>query len=59
MSQIDPIKFVALIGFIYRLLLRGIIKHAIADPDTEWDDAVLSLLDKVFGYEGKDDTNDQ
>lgn len=47
---IDPVKFVALIGFVYRLLLRGIIKHAIADPESEWDDAVLSLLDKVFGY---------
>ena len=52
MSQIDPIKFVALIGFIYRLLVRGIIRHAIDDPKSEWDDAVLDLLDKVFGYEG-------
>ncbi|KKN36641.1 hypothetical protein LCGC14_0771640 [marine sediment metagenome] len=52
MKEIDPIKFMLLLGWAYRLIGRGIIKAAIDDPNTEWDDAVMDLLDRIFGYEG-------
>lgn len=54
MTKIDPVKFIALLGFAYRLVLRNIIKAAIDDPDTQWDDAVLAALDKIFGYTDDD-----
>ena len=52
MAKIDSVKFVLLIGFAYRLVLRTLIKAAIDDPDTTWDDAVLAALDKIFDYTG-------
>ena len=52
MKEIDPVKFFTLIGWGYRLVGRSIIKAAIDDPDSEWDDLILELLDKVFGYTG-------
>lgn len=48
--KIEPVKFIALLGFAYRLVLRDIIQEAIDNPDTEWDDAVIAALDKIFGY---------
>jgi hypothetical protein len=49
--KISPIKLIALLGFAYRLVLRDLIQEAIDDPDTEWDDAVMAALDKIFGYD--------
>ncbi len=34
----------------YRWVLRPILKKAIADPDSEIDEAVLLILDKLFQY---------
>ena len=34
----------------YKLILRGMLKAAIDDPDTEWDDRVLAALDTLFNY---------
>lgn len=53
MSKISPVKFIMLLGWAYRLLLRDLVVEAIDDPDTEWDDLVISALDKVFGYTGE------
>ena len=36
---------------LYGSFLRVLLKKAIDDPDTEWDDFVLNLCDKVFNYE--------
>ena len=36
----------------YSMILRGVLKKAIDDPDQEWDDWVLSFCDKLFNYEG-------
>jgi len=42
----------ALMKMAYSSILRGLLKRAIDDPDAEWDDIVLSVVDKVFDYEG-------
>ena len=42
-------------GIMYNMILRPILIKAIADPDEEWDDMVLMLCDRVFGY-SKDTT---
>lgn len=50
MAKVDPVKIIMLLGFAYRLVLRSVIKSAIDDPNTTWDDAVLAALDKIFDY---------
>jgi hypothetical protein len=37
----------------YGQLLRALVKKAIDDPDSEIDDIALSILDKLFNYEGE------
>ena len=45
------------IAAIYRLacmayasILRDLLKKAIDDPENDWDDAVLHVLDNLFDY---------
>jgi len=45
----DKVGFLA--KFLYKHILRDIIKGAIDDPSTDWDDALLDVLDRVFDYE--------
>ena len=40
----------AILCFAYKSVLRDLVKKAIDDPDSEIDDFVLSLLDKLFDY---------
>lgn len=44
----DKVGFIA--KFLYKYIVRDIIKNTIDDPDTEWDDQLLKVLDRVFGY---------
>ena len=37
---------------LYKMVLRDLLIKAIDNPNEEWDDWVLSIADKVFGYEG-------
>lgn len=32
--------------------MRPILKKAVDDPAEEWDDALMSIADAVFGYKG-------
>ena len=41
---------VTFMGIMYNMILRPILIKAIADPDEEWDDLVLLICDRVFGY---------
>lgn len=50
----NALQLLLLVKFTYKLFLRGIIKHAIDDPNSEWDETVLSLLDKMFDYKEGD-----
>lgn len=34
----------------YSLVIRSIIQKAIADPNTDFDDIALGILDKIFDY---------
>lgn len=34
----------------YATVLRPLLKKAIDDPDADWDDAVLKVLDAIFEY---------
>lgn len=36
--------------YVYKVILRDLVKKAIDNPDSEVDDFVLSLLDKLFNY---------
>ena len=33
--------------------MRPILKKAVNDPDQDWDDVLMSVLDKILGYEEK------
>lgn len=34
----------------YNTILRDLLIKAIDDPDSQWDDTVLSIVDKIFEY---------
>jgi hypothetical protein len=40
----------ALIKLAYKSILRDLVKKAIDNPESEVDEFVLSLLDKLFDY---------
>jgi hypothetical protein len=42
-----------LVCYAYEHLLRALVKEKINDPNSEIDDFILSILDKVFAYEEK------
>lgn len=35
---------------LYADLLREILLKAVDDPNSDWDDFLMSLADKLFGY---------
>lgn len=47
----NPLHILLLVKFVYKLFLRDLVKATIDDPDTEWDDAVLDLLDTALGFD--------
>ena len=40
------------VSMLYSQILRDLLKKAIDDPEQEWDDFILDLCDKMFGYTG-------
>ena len=40
-----------LIQRLYAGILRDIIVKAVDDPDSEWDEFGMNILDKLMGYE--------
>ena len=46
-----PNVIITFMGILYSMILREILVKAIDDPTTEWDDLVLSICDRVFGYD--------
>jgi hypothetical protein len=46
-------KVWGLIKLLYRSILRDLVVKAIDDPDSEVDDFILGLLDRIFEYDGK------
>jgi len=41
-----------LVCLAYAVIIRPLIKRAVDDPDEEWDDVLLNVLDKLFNYKG-------
>jgi hypothetical protein len=39
-----------IVCYAYANGLRSLVKKAIDDPDTDWDDMAISILDKIFNY---------
>jgi hypothetical protein len=39
-----------LVCLAYANILRDLLKKAIEDPENDWDDAVLHVLDNLFDY---------
>lgn len=37
--------------YIYKEVLRGLLLKAINDPNSEWDDHVIDLCDRIFDWE--------
>ncbi len=45
-------KVMVIMRLIYKTILRDLVFKAIDNPDSEIDDFVLKLLDKIFDYDG-------
>jgi len=39
-------------SMVYARLLRDLIVKAINDPDSDWDDVLLRIVDSIFDYGG-------
>ena len=46
------IKIWFLIKLVYKTILRDLLIKAIDDPDSEVDDFVVAMLDRLFEYDG-------
>ena len=45
-------KVLVIMKFVYATILRELVFKAIDNPDSEVDEFVLTLLDRLFGYDG-------
>lgn len=53
MSTWESIKFntvFSVIKLLYSTVLRPLLVNAVNDPDAEWDDFILAMVDRVFDY---------
>lgn len=39
-----------ILGMVYSTILRGLLKKAVDDPEEEWDEMLLDILDRLFGH---------
>ncbi|MCD6126074.1 MAG: hypothetical protein J7J19_03600 [Thaumarchaeota archaeon] len=39
-----------LLCMAYAQILRELVQKAIEDPNSDWDDTVITILDKLFDY---------
>ncbi len=49
----DFMKYVIIFGLVktvYGKILRPLLVKAIDDPDEEWDDVILGIVDRIFQY---------
>lgn len=53
MGLLDGVKFAAIMQImkmLYTSILRPLLVKAIDDPNEAWDDYILEIVDRVFGY---------
>ena len=51
-DKVQTMGLLMIMKVMYRHLLRPLVYKAIDDPDEEWDDFAMEILDRLFGYEG-------
>ena len=47
-----------IIGELYRLFLRDLIRYAVEQSEAEWDDRVIAVLDGLLGYKDAETIED-
>lgn len=55
MTTDQVLMYIKIVSIMYQSGLRTLIKAIVDDPDKEWDNILLEILDKIFGYENKED----
>lgn len=46
-------KVLELLEVIYAKMIRPILLKAIDDPEQEWDDVMMTVVDRIFNYQSK------
>lgn len=49
---VSPHSILKVLAYVYASMLRPVLKKAIDNPDTEWDDLAMELADRIFGFAG-------
>lgn len=47
-DKVQMFGILLVLKVIYQHILRGIIKKAIDDPETKWDNTLMEILDRLF-----------
>ncbi len=47
-------KVLVIMRFVYKTVLRDLIVKAIDNPDSDIDEFVIKMLDRIFDYNGED-----
>ena len=53
LEMVKPSLILQVLSYIYSTMMRPVLVKAINDPEQEWDDVALEVVDRVFGYTGK------
>jgi hypothetical protein len=46
-------KYWVIIKLVYSTVLRPLVEEKVKSTDAQWDDYLLTALDRIFGYDGK------
>ena len=49
-DKIQTFGVLMIMKVVYKHLIRPLVKKAIDDPDEDWDDVAMEILDRLFGY---------
>lgn len=50
-EQVKIFGLLMILRTVYSYFLRELIKRAIDDPNEIWDDSLMEIMDRLFGYE--------
>jgi len=49
-ERVQMFGILMIVKVAYTYLLRPLVKKAVDNPDEEWDDALMEILDRLFNY---------
>lgn len=49
-DKVQMFGILMVIKVAYKYLLRPLVKKAVDNPDEEWDDTLMQILDRLFDY---------